>query len=127
MYVPFHSARIELCQEAIVESAKNSNLSSTQTNRSPRNSPVSSRKSESKSEVLNNNSSPLVSMVQNTWHSVLEGWKRRGYFGEIVRYDVVFESHRGMDGIIGRSAHIRLLDNPKVMQMLITTNANLFQ
>eukprot|EP00026_Physarum_polycephalum_P001066 Phypoly_transcript_01067.p1 GENE.Phypoly_transcript_01067~~Phypoly_transcript_01067.p1 ORF type:complete len:1167 (+),score=163.07 Phypoly_transcript_01067:204-3704(+) len=96
LYVPFHSARIELCREADKTSA---------------------------SQPL---SGPLLGMVQGVWGSVLEGWKARGRFGEIVRYDVVFESHRGMDGMIGRSAHIRLLDSPKVMQMLITTNANLF-
>jgi len=107
LYVPFHSARIEVCQGALNEG----------------------KREDKKTDRLNGDPfvSPLVDMVQNVWDGVLEGWRTRGRFGDIVRYDVVFESHRGVDGVIGRSAHIRLLDSPKVMQMLITTNANLFK
>jgi len=43
-----------------------------------------------------------------------------------VRYDVTFASHRGVDGVIGRAAHIRLLDNAKLMQMFISNNRQYF-
>lgn len=116
LYVPFHSARIEICKEALQDSARNNNY--------PTSSAQPPTPGKEKTDKAQN--STLVSMVQNIWSGVLEDWSAKGRYGEIVRYDVVFETHRGMDGIIGRSAHIRLLDNPKVMQMLITTNAKFF-
>lgn len=45
--------------------------------------------------------STLVDMVQNVWENVLEGWRARERFGEIVRYPVsclcwaVFALHLG--------------------------------
>eukprot|EP01133_Synstelium_polycarpum_P008361 gene8361-9821_t len=91
-YVPFHSARVELPKESLKDK-------------------FSSQKST------------LRSMLQN----ILEPIKARGSdyapnqqpIESIIKLNVIFEAHKGVDGVIGRSAHIRMLDQPWFMQMFV--------
>lgn len=69
LYVPFHSARIEVCKDVLDFGKSASSSPSTP----PR---VSKDKGDNH----------IVSMVNNIWGSVIDCWRKRANNGEIVRY-----------------------------------------
>ncbi|KAF2072780.1 hypothetical protein CYY_005902 [Polysphondylium violaceum] len=89
-YVPYHSARIEIPKELVKDGSIKQN-------------------SLTKQMVLN-----LLEPIQSS-----ENLFRDPSFDRFIRLNVIFEAHKGVDGVIGRSAHIRMLDQTWFMQMFV--------
>ncbi|EGC33368.1 hypothetical protein DICPUDRAFT_88808 [Dictyostelium purpureum] len=127
-YVPYHSARIEVPK---VDSGKENSSKHIQTLKKmvqnlldPIRLNTSSKTSTS---FTKSNGSSLLSFIgnssfqssNNNGGTISSREQQIKSLPRFIKINVIFEAHKGVDGVIGRSAHIRMLDQIWFMQMLV--------